>query len=436
MYQVLEKIVKKILPTWLHKRLISDWDREGFKKYFHNTGWIFGGRMVTFITSFITVIFVARYLGPENLGKLSYAQSLIAIFSMFASLGIDHIVFRDLVEHPDREGEILGTAIATKLFFGVLTFAITVIAAISLQNEPILTWLVGIIALSFIFQPLGVVGHVFNARIQSKYPTIISIAIALLIPFLKFVVIFLDKGILYFASIIAFEALITSLLYVILYKKILSGSFQSFSVSWPTFKQMTHDSWPLMLVGVTGFLYARIDQVMIQHFIDSKSVGLYEVAVRFTEPLGFFPGVIIGSLFPALINARKINPEEYSRRFKSLVALCLGISISLATIIFFIAPYLVDLIYGSEFSESANILRIYVWSNVGTVATLLMYNYFIAENKTYLQLIYTAIGAALNIILNLVMIPVIGLTGAAYATLLTVTMVVGTFLFTRKWLKK
>ena len=395
---------------------------------------MFGGRIITFITSFVTVIFVARYLGPENLGKLSYAQSLIAIFSMFASLGIDHIVYRDLVAHPEREGEILGTAIAIKLIFGTLTFLITVGVAFSLHTEPILTWLVAIIALSFIFQPFGVIIHVFNARVQSKYSTIVNVIISLLIPLLKFIVIFTNNGILYFAAIVAFEALVFSLLSVILYKKILAGSLQSFSVSWATFKKLTHDSWPIMLIGTTGYLYARIDQVMIQHFIDSTSVGLYEVAVRFTEPLGILPGVILGSLFPALINAKKDSPEEYRKRFRSLVFLCLGISITMATMIFILAPYLVKWIYGPEFIESISILRIYVWSNVGTIATLLIYNYFVIENRTRLPLIYTTIGAITNIILNLVLIPILGITGAAYATLITVTLVVGTFLFTRRWL--
>ncbi len=431
--QFVNRLTKKILPDVLYRRLISDWDKDGFKKYFNNTGWIFSARMVTFITSFITVIYVGRYLGPDGLGKISYAQSLIAIFSMFASLGIDHIVFRDLVAHPENEGKILGTAIVTKLFFGVLTFIATVITALSLHNEPLLTWLVSIIALSFIFQPLGVVGHVFNARVLSKYTTIVSLIIAFLIPLLKFIVIWTDQGVLYFAIIVAFEAFISSILYIILYTAILHGKLRSLSVSWLTFKQMTHDSWPIMLVGATGYLYARIDQVMIQHFIDSSSVGFYEVAVRLTEPLGFFPGVIIGSLFPALVNARRDNLAEYKKRFRSLVMLCLGISTTLASLIYLLAPYLVGTIYGPDFMPSITILRIYVWSNVGTVATLLMYNYFIAENRMYLQLMYTALGAVMNILLNLIMIPALGITGAAYATLITVIVVVGTFLITRRW---
>lgn len=433
MYSYINSVFLKILPAWLYERLIGNWDRQGLKKYFHNTGWMFASRMFTFFTSFFTVIFVARYLGPENLGKLSYAQSLIAIFSMFASLGIDSIVYRDLVAKPEKEDEILGTAIVTKLICGVLTFITIIIVATLINDEPLLTWLTGIIALIFIFQPLGVVGHTFNAKVKSKYPSLIGIVTAIVIPLLKLTVIFTDQGIIYFAVIIAFEALLVSILNIVFYLHIFHKSVYSFSASITTFKQLIHDSWPIMFVGVTGYLYARIDQVMIQHFIDSKSVGLYEAAVRLTEPLGFLPGIVVGSVFPALINAKNQNPLEYKKRLRSLATICIGISGSLALIIFIFAPFIVHLVYGQQFMESVGILRIYIWSNVGTVATMLMYNYFIAENKMRIQLIYTTSGAVLNIVLNLIMIPLLGITGAAWATLCTVVVVVGSFLISR-WL--
>ncbi len=103
MINLLQKILSKILPTWIYQRLIGDWDKAGFKRYFHNTGWLFAARGASFLTSFFTIAIVARYLGPENLGKLSYAQSFVSILSVFAALGIDQILYRDLVAHPDIE---------------------------------------------------------------------------------------------------------------------------------------------------------------------------------------------------------------------------------------------------------------------------------------------------------------------------------------------
>jgi PST family polysaccharide transporter len=432
MYRRLNSFAIRLLPRWLYEQIIGSWDPNGLKKYFANTGWMLLGRILTFIISFFTIAFVARYLGPENLGKLSYAQSFVAIFSMFASLGIDQIVYRDLVSHPEREGEILGTAIVTKFIFGIATFVLTVSVGYLINDEPLLTWLIALCALTFILQPVGTVGHVFGARVLSKYTTLSSLFIAIVIPILKLLIISLDQGILYFAVIVAVEGLLNSLCNYALYRYILSRSWRTWQIRFATFRSLIIDAWPLMFVGITGYLYVRIDQVMLLHYIDSTTVGLYEAAVRLTDPLGFLPGIVMGSLFPALINARKSNLFEYRRRLRSLAILSLSTSGTLALLMFIAAPYLIGILYGPAFSDSVLILRIYVWSTVGTIATMLMYNYFIAEGKTYLQLMYTALGAFTNVILNFLLIPLWGAPGAAVATLLTVIMIIASFLLTKR----
>ncbi len=428
----LHRLAHKLLPSWIYDRLIGQWDKGGFKKYFHNTSWIFLAKIISFVISFFTIAIVARYLGPENYGKLSYAQSFVAIFSIFASLGIDLIVYRDLVAHPEKEKEILGTAVFSKLFFGTLTLLVTFASAALLNSDPILTWLTGIMALGFIFQPLSTVGHLFNARVQSKYPSYIAIGVAFLLPILKLLTIYFDKGILYFAAIIAAEALIYGIANVVMYTYLTKQSLLDWRFSPTIFKKLFADSWPLMLAGFSGYIYARIDQVMIQHYLDSTAVGLYEPAVRITEQLGFLPGIIIGSLFPAIINARKVNLLEYKKRFKSLVILCLSISTISATIIFIFSPFIVNLLFGDEFRESATIMRIYTWSTLGTIATTIIYNYLIAEGKSNFFLIFTITGALINISLNMLLIPTFGIQGAAYATLMSLSASVILFLLIRK----
>lgn len=431
MYNLINVTSQKLLPPWLYHRLIGNWDQNGFKKYFQNTSWIFLARIVSFVVSFLTIAIVARYLGPENLGKLSYAQSFVSLFSMFASLGIDLIIYRDLVAHPEKENTLLGTAIVTKLTFGILTFIATVITSTFIGTDYILTWLIGIIALSFIFQPFGTVGHLFNAKVLAKYPSYISIFVAFLIPILKLIIIFLDKGILYFAGVIALEAFVYGLANVIIYIIVLKKSPQDWRFSFEVFKTLFNDSWPLLLAGLSGYIYARIDQVMIQHYLNSISVGLYEPAVRLTEQLSFIPGTIIGSLFPAVVNARASNILEYKKRLKSLVILCLSISLFFIVLIFIFSPLIIKLLFGNEFMESSKILRIYVWSNMGTVSMSLIFNFFIAEKKSRSFLFFTILGASINVILNMIMIPMFGIYGAAYATVITLFCVVSVFLLVK-----
>jgi O-antigen/teichoic acid export membrane protein len=425
---------QKILPAWIYNRLIGDWDRDGFKKYFFNTGWIFSARMVAYVVSFLTMAIIARYLGPDNFGKLSYAQTFVSLFSVFASLGIDQILLRDLVAHPEKEYELLGTACIAKLLFGLLTFFITIISSLIINDDPILTWLIGIIALAFIIQPFGVISQVFTAAVKSKYLAYATIAVAFLIPALKLLVVFFDNGILYFAGVITLEALIYVLAYIFVYHYYFKRNLWQRQFSYTRLLKLSRDSLPLVLASFSGYIYARIDQVMIQHYLDSSAVGFYDIAVRLTDLLGFAPGVIIGSLFPAIVSARTRDRAEYKKRFTSLIWLMVSMTTISAVIMCIAAPTLITLVFGTAFAPAIPLVRIYVWSMVGTLGVLLMQQYFIAEHRSQLFLLFSIIGAAINISLNMWLIPALGMAGAAYATLVTVIALLAIFFLSRDWL--
>ena len=213
-----------MLPNWAYQHLIGNWNKEGFKKYFSNTGWLLTGKAFSFTVSFFLVTIVARYLGPENLGKLSYAQSFVALFSVFASLGIDNLLFRDLVAHPEKERELLGSALVIKLFFGTITAITTVASAYFLNTDKIFTLLILVLSLSFIISPFSVGSTLFSARVKSKYTALSQIVISILIPLAKIIIIFFGKGIIFFAGVILFEAVVNVILSLFFYIKVFNES--------------------------------------------------------------------------------------------------------------------------------------------------------------------------------------------------------------------
>lgn len=403
---------------------------DGFRKYFANTGWLFAARIVTYAVSFFTIAFVARYLGPENFGKLSYAQSFVALFSLFASLGIDSILYRNLVTNPRREHELLGTAVIAKIGFGFVALVIASASAFVFHADAILSALIFAISLTFIFQPFAAINHLVGARVQSKYYAYITIFVALVLSGLKLLLIYLNEGILYFAILIAFEAALYSLLYIVLYIKRFNGHPWLWRFSFPVLFSLLRDSWPLFLAGFAGILYARIDQIVIQHFLGPASVGMYDAAVRLTEIWVFIPSLIIGSLFPAVANARETDPALYSRRLRALTLFTTGAILAIVLPLSIFAPYVVQIVFGNEFYETASVLSIYAWSGLGITAVALMQNYLVIENRASRFFLITFAGAASNILLNLELVPHLGMQGAAIATLVSYGVMMCTlFLF-------
>ena len=430
MFDALHLISKKLLPSWMYQRLIGNWDKTGLQKYFFNTGWLFSARIISFIVSFLTISFVARYLGPDNYGKLSYVQSYVSLFSILATLGIDQILYRDLIEKPEDERVIIGTAVATKFVFGTGALIIATLVALFLNEEALLTWMVLLVSLTFIFQPFGVVAHYFNAQVKSKYAAYGSILLTFLIPLLKLICILMGLGILYFAALLAFEALALSLFNMYVYTRYFHKSVLQWRFSFDTFLKLMYEAAPLIFAGISGYLYARIDQVMIQHMVNSESVGFYDIAVKFSDMLGMIPGIIIGSLFPAIVNARSTSMDEYKKRLHAITLLCLVITFIFSLILYISSSFFIPLLFGQEFIGSVAILKIYVWSNMGTVSFMLIQNYLIAEKRVSQILYLSIIGATINILLNVVLIPKLGAVGAAYATLSTLFCIITVFLLT------
>lgn len=73
------------------------------QKILANMGWLLADRVLRVFVSLLLGAWVARYLGPEQFGKLNYAIALVSLFSVFATLGLEEIVIRDLVAYPQKK---------------------------------------------------------------------------------------------------------------------------------------------------------------------------------------------------------------------------------------------------------------------------------------------------------------------------------------------
>lgn len=416
----------KILTTnWWGK--IQEWRKhDGIKRYFLNTSWLFIGKIVSLFISFFLFSYVARYLGPTNLGNLSYAQSFVFLIGILASFGIDNVLYRDFIKMKEQRRELVGSAIFLKVILGFLTTAVTITVAYFTQTEPLLTLLIVIISLTNIFQPFSTPGLYFDAIQKSSWNTMGMIGVNIILATLKLLVIAFNKGIIFFAIIIVIETILYSIYSLYLFTKNYD-SIRTWRVDFKIIKSLLHESIPLFLASISSVIYTRIDSIMLKHYLDSAAVGFYDVVVKIGEVWYFIPGLIIVSVFPALINAKLVNERSYEKRFSKLfwinmsvsVVFCLGISI--------FAGFLIHIIAGDQYLLATKALQIYVWGGIGMTATLLARQLLVAEKWTKVTFYATMWGAFLNIGMNIWLIPRYGITGASLSTLISY-LAVPTFL--------
>ena len=179
------------------------------------------------------------------------------------------------------------------------------------------------------------------------------------------------------------------------------------------------DSWPLVLSGIIVSIYMKIDQVMIKEMMNTASVGQYSAAVRLSEAWYFIPSVISTSLFPAIINAKKLNEELYYNRLQNLYDLMVVLSVSIALPMTFLSDWVVNLLYGNEFYLSGSVLSIHIWAGVFVFLGVSREGWVLGENLQRYTILYLGLGMIFNVILNIILIPYNGIYGAAMATLIS-----------------
>jgi O-antigen/teichoic acid export membrane protein len=402
----------------LKSRALSIWAHAGFQKYFRNTGWMFFGKIASMAISFIATAYIARNLGPTNYGELSYAISFVGLFGFLATLGIDQILYRDIIKFPEKKNEYIGTALFLRIISAFIAIIICISTAFIFSPKDVSLLLIFIISLSFIINPFQLLNYEFQAEAKARIPSIISLVIVLILNIIKIIIIFLNQGVIYLALAILLEPILYAIGFI--YFKIkFYGNLMKLKFNKILAISILKDSFPLIFASAFFAIYARIDQVMIKNMINTESVGLYDAAVRISEIWYFIPNIIIISLFPAIVNARKNSSNLYYKRIKHLFIIILSISILTALFTSIYSKYLILIIFGSGFIGSLTVLNIYVWSMIGASLSFLSQQVLIAENMSKTISISIFFGMIINVILNIILIPKYGMIGAAMATLIS-----------------
>ena len=411
--------INDILKNKTKKIELSD----GFKKYFVNTGWLFFERIIGMAVSFFVGVYVARYLGPANFGLLSYAASFVGLFIALATLGLDGIVVRELVKDEKKRDELLGTAFILKIIGSVLLLGMIAIAVNFTTNDRFTNLLIFVIATGVIFQSFNVINLYFQSIVLSKYSVFAKTVSGILVALIKLVLIYCKKELIFFAIVAFIGNIILATGFIIMYAKQKLSLF-NWRIKLNLVKNLLKDSWPLMLSGIAISIYMAIDQVMIKNMLDASAVGNYAVAVRLSEVWYFIPIAIASSVFPAIINAKKISEKLYYERLQKLYDLMVWLALGIALPIMLLSNNIVNILFGIQYQQAAGVLQIYIWATVFVFLGVASSQYLLAENYTKISFFRTLIGAIINIILNINFIPKYGINGAAIATVLSQFVVV------------
>jgi O-antigen/teichoic acid export membrane protein len=411
------------LPLWLRflpaslRRKVEH--RPNLLRALSNTGWLFGDKVLRMGIGLLVGVWIARYLGPEQFGLLNYALAIVALFGAVASVGLNGIVVRDLLNQPEAAQDTLGSSFMLQLLGGLIACGLAVFTISLLRpDDALVKLMVAVLGFALVFKASDVARYWFESQVQSRYVVWIENGVFLLFTAVKIALVFSGAPLMAFVWVTFAEALLVAAGLLVVYAR-RGGRLAAWRVRASRIKCLLTDSWPLILSGLAVMIYMRIDQIMLGQMLGDEAVGVYSAAVWISEVWYFVPVAIISSVLPAIISARNNDSMQYIARLQKLYDVMFLVAISVAVPMSFLSGPVVTLLFGEAYAGAGSVLSIHIWSGVFVFLGMASSQWLILEGRQKAILQRTLLGAVINVFANFLLIPSYGAVGAAYATVLS-----------------
>lgn len=402
----------------LFKRTKDRFVNRNFLALFNNALWLFSDKIFRQGLNFLLTAYIARYLGLEDFGVWNYVIAFVVLFSFFSTLGIYNQLLRDFVRYPEKKYDLLGSAFIIKLTGGLVTLALSYATIVLMKpGHTDLHQLVALLAIGYVIQSFDVIDFFFQSQLKAKWITISRLMSFFIFGLLKVTFVHFKLPLIYFVWAQIGELFLASLFLIFFFCKNV-GSILKWNVRLSALKGMLVESLPIMFAEIAILMYMRIDQIMIGEIIGNRVLGVYSAAVRLSELWYLIPGVICSTVFPSIINAYGRDELDYNRKLQRLYDFLIWLAISIGIVVSVAAPYIVELLYGSEYAEASDILIIHIWTSVFVFSGFASNQQLVLENLARFSFFRTIVGVIVNVGLNFILIPLWGAKGAAFATLI------------------
>lgn len=404
----------------LYEKVKHALSHKGIVRYGKNISWLMLERLIrTFVGLFVS-IWIARYLEPIEYGLLNYVQSYVYLFAVAATLGLDTIVVRELVENKYLQNKIMGTAFFLKLIASFFMFPLIYLASYLFNNDSYTNVLIYIVAIGVIFQSFNVIDSYYQSVVQSKYVVIANIATMALSSLVKILLIIYNAPLIAFAIAYSIDSIIVALMLIGLYIKNSSKNIDRWSVDFGMARYLIKQSIPMWLSGLMIAVYAKTDQLMIKDILGNQELGFYSAAAKLNDLWSFVPAIVCSSVLPAIINAKKVSKEMYYKRINYLYSFMIWLSITILLFSSILAPQIVYFSFGQDFVQAIETFKLLLWSNLFVFFFTAWSKFIIVERQQRVFFYFDSLAVISNIVLNIILIPKYGIRGAALATVLAV----------------
>lgn len=387
------------------------------KQVINNAKWIILCKMAQSVLQLFIGMLCARYLGPSNYGLINYASSIVAFVTPVMKLGFDSILVRELINSPEKEGEVMGTSLVLNVtsallcMLGVFSFV-----SVANRNDTMVILVCVFYSTSLIFLALEMIQYWFQYKLLSKYSSVIMLVSYIFVSAYRIFLLATAKSVYWFALTNSIDYAIIGISLIYVYSIKLKGKL-SFSLK--RAKQMLNNGKHYILASLTIVVIQSTDHIMLTTMIGEEENGYYSAAITCATMLQFVYIAIVDSFRPLILSNKKDDEQAYKKNISRLYCVVLYPAVLQCVAYTIFAKLIVGILYGQDYHDTILILQILVWYFIFSLIGVVRNVWILAEEKQKYIWGINITGALFNVVLNFITIPLWGACGAAFASLLT-----------------
>lgn len=385
-----------------------------------NTFWITLAQGLAGVGNFLLAVIVIRRFGDVKYGEFIFAFSLVSLLSVFFDFGLSTAVTREFArnQYEDRH---FSSLLTLKLFLGFLVLLVILGASLLVTQDKLVRKITLILGFYiFTLELLNLFYAVFRAKQKMEIEAFFRISNIFVLIGAVLSVIYLRSSIvsLSYAYVGAnFATLVIILFTFILGNKIKLSFRPAFNL--PIWKEYLLIGWYVALAKGVGDVTMYIDSVMMGYQDQIAETGWYNAAVRINRLILFPMAMIATAVFPALITALKESKEKFIKLWKLWNKVNIFLAAILSSIVFINADKIIETLYTPSFKPAGTTLKILVFMALITYIHVLYYHILLIFDQQKKIFFVVLVGALINVVLNLILIPRFSLYGASIATVIT-----------------
>ncbi len=362
----------------------------------------------------LLVVMITRYLGSDSYGKLGVGMAVGAILTIFAPLGLDQLMVREVARDKSSAAKYLGNVLVLESFLSIPCFGLIALASWIMRLPPESAAILFIAGGYYILVSLaGNIKNIFQAYEKMEYTAVLSAIRSVVTVALGAAVLLLGYGIVavtwaYFAAA-ALDLLLTMLVSI---KRFVRPRFEIDFVFW---KQKLALALPFALLALISATYGQVDVIILRAFQSDDAVGWYRAATALAYTFGFIPSILASAVFPMMSRFHVSSKESLRFTVRKAAKYLLMLGFPLAAGIAMLTGPIITLFYTADFSPAVpalRILAIYIpFSFLNSVLGIMLFS----MDKQSLRLAIYLASTATRIVLNLFFVWKLSLTGAAIA---------------------